>query len=335
MTNNITAGSFVSVKQNSQSSETKQETVLPSDSFKVVAKIANSNGLSETEKSGLISNVALIDKYAKGSLRTKLLNNVTATTIYLERTGRSKPTQSQDVGQALQQLKQTQQASPAVSNSPNIRETQIKNVQRRVESFAQRTANASVSEINKQVSQEAVQNVYNQPIQSVAQSPGLNVRQVPTLAEARQSAQQNIEVTDSVNLSPTAQVAQDLALPGAGGNEGVPLPGSNASEVDIPLPGSGSDVEIPVLGSGSYEEVALPGGGSDIEADVAARIAALEERGVPELPLPGGVNVSEVAAQIEQLPEQARESIAEIALPGGGSDNGSVNERAAQVALSV
>lgn len=334
MTNDITAGSFVSVTKTNQSSENKQQTVLPSDSFKIVAKIANSSGLSETEKSGLISNVALIDKYAKGSLRTKLLNNVTATTIYLERTGRVKSSASQDVGQAIQQLKQTQQTAPAVSNSVNIQQKQVENVQRRVENFAQRSANVSVSQINNQVSREAVQAVYERPIQAVAQSSTVNVRQVPTLAEARQSAQQNLEVTDSVNLSPTAQVAQDLALPGAASSEDIPLPGSSSGEVDIPLPGSGSNVEIPVLGSGSYEEVALPGGG-DIEADVAARIAALEERGVPELPLPGGVDVAEVAAQIEALPDKALESIAEIALPGGGNDNGSVNERAAQVALSV
>lgn len=335
MTNDITAGSFVSVTKTNQSSENKQQTVLPSDSFKIVAKIANSSGLSETEKSGLISNVALIDKYAKGSLRTKLLNNVTATTIYLERTGRVKSSASQDVGQAIQQFKQTQQTAPAVSNSVNIQQKQVENVQRRVETFAQRSANVSVSQINNQVSNEAVQAVYERPIQAVAQSSTVNIRQVPTLAEARQSAQQNLEVTDSVNLSQTAQVAQDLALPGSASNEDIPLPGSSAGEVDIPLPGSGSNVEIPVLGSGSYEEVALPGGGSDIEADVAARIAALEERGVPELPLPGGVDVAEVAAQIVALPEKAMESIAEIALPGGGSDNGSVNERAAQVALSV
>lgn len=334
MTNNITAGSFVSVTKTNQSSENKQQTVLPSDSFKIVAKIANSSGLSETEKSGLISNVALIDKYAKGSLRTKLLNNVTATTIYLERTGRVTSSASQDVGQAIQQLKQTQQTAPAVSNSVNIQQKQVENVQRRVENFAQRSANVSLSQINNQVSSEAVQAVYERPIQAVAQSSTVNVRQLPTLAEARQSAQQNLEVTDSVNLSPTAQVAQDLALPGSASSEDIPLPGSSSGEVDIPLPGSGSNVEIPVLGSGSYEEVALPGGG-DIEADVAARIAALEERGVPELPLPGGVDVAAVAAQIEALPDKALESIAEIALPGGGSDNGSVNERAAQVALSV
>jgi hypothetical protein len=136
-------------------------------------------------------------------------------------------------------------------------------------------------------------------------------------------------VQDNVVLSSNAQITQELYLPGGG------------ESVDIPLPGSGGrNVDIPVLGSGEFEEIPLPGqsgGGADIQAEVAARVARLDALDIPELPLPGGVNVSEVAAQIEASPEQAIESIGELVLPGGGSEaaNGSVNEQAARVALSV
>lgn len=342
MTNDITAGSFVSVNQAKQSSNNgNQQTVLPSDSFKVVAKIANSSRLSETEKSGLISNVALIDKYAKGSLRSKMLNSVAATTLFLERFGNSKPAPKVDLNQAAQQFKQAQQISPAASRNKAELQTQVTSVQKRVEALPKQTANVSLPEINQRIPQADVQAVFAQPVESVARQSNVEVKAIPTLAEARQSAQANtsLEVRDDVALSPNAQAVQALTIPGSGDSaENVALPGSGASEVAVPLPGGGgSDIDIPVLGSGDFEEVALPGGGSaDIEADIAARIALLEDRGIPDLPLPGGASVSEVAAQIEAAPEQAIKSIGQLILPGGAeADNGSVNERAAHVALSV
>jgi hypothetical protein len=337
MTNDITAGSFVRVNQTNQASDNKQNqaTVLPSDSFKVVAKIANSNRLSETEKSGLISNVALIDKYAKGSLRTKLLNSVTATTLYLEKSASPKPATTSNVNAAVQQFKQVQQAAPAPSQNVESLQRQVENVERRVENLPKQTRNVELTQVNQQIPTQDVEAVFAQPVENVAQGSNVNVRQVPTLAEARQSAAANspspasFEVQDNVVLSSNAQITQELYLPGGG------------ESVDIPLPGSGGrNVDIPVLGSGEFEEIPLPGqsgGGADIQAEVAARVARLDALDIPELPLPGGVNVSEVAAQIEASPEQAIESIGELVLPGGGSEaaNGSVNEQAARVALSV
>ena len=337
MTNDINAGSFVSVAQTKQTPENnKGSTVLPNDSFKIVAKIANSNRLSEVEKSGLISNVALIDKYAKGNLRTKMLNSVSATTLFLERFGGRQTSKNVDVAQATQQYKQTQQVSPPASSNRAELQRQIQNVQKRVEALPQQNQQVSLAEVQRSIPKQDVQAVFSQSVASVAKQSGVQVQQLPTLAESRQSAQANLEVSDQVNISANAKAVQDLALPGSGGGEEIPPPGA-APAVDIPLPGAGAAADIPVLGSGDFEEVALPGG-SNIESDIAARIAALEDRGVPELPLPGGIAVGELAEKIASFPQEALDSIGEVLLPGqggGSAENGSVNERAARVALSV
>jgi hypothetical protein len=172
MTNDITAGSFVRVNQTNQASDNKQNqaTVLPSDSFKVVAKIANSNRLSETEKSGLISNVALIDKYAKGSLRTKLLNSVTATTLYLEKSASPKPATTSNVNAAVQQFKQVQQAAPAPSQNVESLQRQVENVERRVENLPKQTRNVELTQVNQQIPTQDVEAVFAQPVDKVQTS---------------------------------------------------------------------------------------------------------------------------------------------------------------------
>lgn len=346
----IQARSYISVAQENQSTgpkQTKEQTVLPQDSFKVVAKIANSTRLSDGEKSGLISHVALIDKYAQGSLRSRMLNSVSATTLFLERQGsvKSKPSQS-SVAQAVAQVKQTTQVSPPAETKPAAKVRQAEELQKSVEQLPVRFAQTTQTEVNKAIPQAEVAAIQAQPIQQVAQNTDVKVQEVRPLPA------QPLEVKDNVQISESARVAQDFDLPGAGGSEvEFKVPGSGGGDVEIAVPGSGESAEVPLpgagggediviqtLGSGEYEEVALPGSGGgevNIQAEVEARIAALEERGVPELPIPGGVNVEEIAQQIQALPGQAIDSIGELTLPGGGDSNGSVNERAAQVALSV
>lgn len=353
MTNDITAGSFVTVTQTNQDSENRQnrQTVLPSDSFRLVSKITNSSRLSDTEKNGLISNVALIDRYATGGLRTKLLNNVTATTLFLERgSGARTPEPAQQAAQnnvadAIRQVRQVQQSAPPPSSNEAELQRQVENVQRRVEAVPRQTRNTSLQEVNQQVPRQDVEQVLTQPIDQVARESNVNVRQVPTLAESRaqQAEDPFAGVRDNVVLSQSARTVQDLTLPGQGNDSReIPLPGQGSSQADIPLPGQGGEnIDIPVLGSGEFEEIPLPGQGGneqvDVQAEIAARIAELESRDIPELPLPGGVNVEELAAQITAAPEQALDSIGEVILPGQGeaAGNASVNERAARVALSV
>ncbi|MFT7433380.1 MAG: hypothetical protein ACI9TY_001012 [Alphaproteobacteria bacterium] len=316
MTENITTNSYVSVaaaSKDAQPSKKQQALVIPQDSFKIIAKISSSKRLSETEKSGLISNVALVEKYATGNLRSRLLNDITATTIFLERHGKSKAVQTpQNIDSGVQKFKQKIQIAAPVAVEPAKAQQQVAQVVKAVETLPQQF-NTSLNEVKQKVSQADVQAVFDRPIADVARKANVEVKEIKQLGGGE--AIEQFHIKDEVAISAGAQIAQQ-----------VTMPGSESSE----------SAEFAVLGSGEFEEIALPGGGDgSIEADIAARVATLESRGIEELPLPGGVNVEALAAQILEAPAQAIESIGELVLLGGGEENGSVNDRAASVALSV
>tara|TARA_R110000868_G_scaffold190862_1_gene434756 strand:+ start:57985 stop:59010 length:1026 start_codon:yes stop_codon:yes gene_type:complete len=318
MTVNITAKNYVSVAQAQDKAvqqKSTEQVAIAQDSFKIIAKISSSTRLSGTEKSGLINNVALVEKYAKGNLRSRMLNDITATTIFLERYGKSsKVSATPDISAAIQQFKQKTQISAPAETQPAKVQQQVEQVVKSVESLPKQYANTPMTQVRQKVSPAEVKAVLEQPIAQVAQKAKVEVKEVRQLGSGPAIEQFNVK--DEVAISQNAKTVQEITMPGSGGEA----------------------VEFAVLGSGKYEEVTLPGGGSDeeyIQADIAARVATLEERGIPEIAMPGSIDASAVAEQILQSPSQAIESIGELILPGGGEENGSVNERAASVALSV
>lgn len=316
MTNDITVKSITSVAQaskNNRPAKNNDQAVIGQDSFKIIAKISSSNSLSETEKSGLINNVALVEKYAKGNLRTRMLNDITATTIFLEQHGTSHQIQrTENINKAIETFKHATKASAPVAAEPVKAQQQIAQTVASVKSLPTKF-NTSVAEVKQSVSQQEIQAVFNQPIKEVAAQQNVEIKEIKQLGSGTSIEQFNVK--DEITISKDAQTAQEVTLPGSS---------------------SESAVSFPVLGSGDFEEIPLPGGNnSNIEADIAARVAILEDRGIEELPLPGGINIEAVAEEILESPKQAIESIGELVLPGGTSENGSANERAAHVALSV
>lgn len=86
MDNSITLNAGLALDSASSSRESEQQLRKATEiSFAILARISNSTRLSDNEKSFLINDVALVDRYAQGSLKTKLLSEITATAFYIEK----------------------------------------------------------------------------------------------------------------------------------------------------------------------------------------------------------------------------------------------------------
>lgn len=207
-------------QQRAVSSESKEL-----GSFALIARISNSARLSDNEKNILVGNVAIVDKFAQGSFREKLLSEITATALYIENYS------SVRKGVAPVEVKQpvnTQNVGVRVRGSLDQSIKQVKE-------------DASVKDAVRAVSRERVQEARtgvaeSRPVQDVvaAQIPNVEAEEFVLPGSGEPSR----EVAEAIALASEVKVPEvnfePLPIPGAGADVGVEaltLPGEGGAEV--------------------------------------------------------------------------------------------------------
>lgn len=225
MDNTVTLDAGLAL-QNASTSKQSQERVAESTavSFAILARISNSARLSDNEKSFLINDVALVDRYAHGSLKKKLLSEITATAIYIEK---------------YASVRKSNPFPPEVNTSTVTTENVAAKVRQSLDTYAKQVdSTSSLDRVVREIPAERVAEYITAPQESNAQ-PVVDVEDVVDvpLPGARSDAE--------VVARAIAAAEIDLPLPGAG---------SYAPAVDVPL----IDIEtLPSLGeSVQVEEVA-------------------------------------------------------------------------------
>ena len=257
----------VSIKQ-------KSTVRTPLDSFKLIARIANSRRLSDGEKGSLINNVSTIDKYATGSLRNQLLDNVSGLTIFMERFSAAKY-DAQPIKKAVAEYAAVRKApaKPAQGSADKLRAAS--------EQLAQNLARKSVKAVRQEVPHEEVRAVFNTNVNA-------ELKQFKTELDA--PAPRGFE-----EVADVVETVTPLPLPGSGSAEEVAefIPPAPVEEVvtfeAVPLPGSG-EVALP--------DLVLPGSGEPAQEEVA-----LEEVELPALELPGSGEHEEPAVEPVKVDE--------------------------------
>ena len=257
----------VSIKQ-------KSTVRTPLDSFKLIARIANSRRLSDGEKGALINNVSTIDKYASGSLRNQLLDNVSGLTIFMERFAAAKY-DAQPIKKAVAEYAAVRRApaKSAQGSADNLRAAS--------EQLAKELTGKSIETVRKEVPHQEVKAVFNANVNADLKQFRTELETpVPRVFE---------EVADVV------ETVTPLPLPGSGSAEEVAefIPQLQQQEAvafeAVPLPGSG-EVELP--------DLVLPG-----SSDVVQEEVALEEVELPAIELPGGGEYEEPAVEPVKVDE--------------------------------
>ena len=327
MTVDVKAGSFATpiVQSASATSGLSSGRIsVNADSAQALVKISASNKLSGAEKTGLIKDIAVVDRFANenNNLRKTLLNDVIRNTISLERTQvQALPQPKMPVTQVAKQFVQAREAAPKPSDNVEIQQQVQASLNRRSNSVSvkppESDVQAAFANVNKRQVQQLQQAIQEFSRANVKQAPQANVQDRVDISPSK-SANENVSLTlpgarleaDFVRINsapiPGAGSAEfeTVSLPGSGevDFEPIPLPGSSVQEYEaIPLPGSG-EVEIPELnlpGSGSveFEAVTLPGSGEYVE----------------EIPLS---LVGDTAALIGENAESALAAYGDIQIPG-------------------
>lgn len=332
MTVDVKAGSFATpiVQSASATSGLSSGRIsVNADSAQALVKISASNKLSGAEKTGLIKDIAVVDRFANenNNLRKTLLNDVIRNTISLERTQVQALSQPKmPVTQVAKQFVQAREAAPKPSDNVEIQQQVQASLNRRSNSVSvkppESDVQAAFANVNKRQVQQLQQAIQEFSRANVKQAPQANVQDRVDISSSK-SANENVSLTlpgarleaDFVRINsadfeplpiPGAGSAEfeTVSLPGSGevDFEPIPLPGSSVQEYEaIPLPGSG-EVEIPELnlpGSGSveFEAVTLPGSGEYVE----------------EIPLS---LVGDTAALIGESAESALAAYGDIQIPG-------------------
>lgn len=327
MTIDVKAGSFTaSAVQSSGSLRVKStgggSASVRVDSTQALVKISASSKLSGVEKTGLIKDVAIVDRFASdnNNLRKTLLNDVIRTTTALERfapPNRSEPVQA--VEQTARQFVEARRQAESLDTN-RLQEQVQRDIQTRSAQVAAVSQNNALTEVSVAEVERTIQQT---PPESVARLQRA-VEAISRESSAPQQAPSSLSVTDSVVLSasaenrtvpatsnaaipeneitfniPGARIESDLARVRSADFESLPIPGVNRPEVaDVSLPGESSEsVEFVVPGSGGvpFDAVPLPGASGGVDDLVLPGSAG---DGSVEIPLPGQGGGAEAVADI-------------------------------------